>query len=87
MSTVCVGCKSCAAVCPSGAIEVSEDGKNRTIWNKTFPIRKCSRCKKPLGTMAELRRAAQITGAQLPALCEACRKKAVTDVMAAIYAK
>jgi NADH dehydrogenase/NADH:ubiquinone oxidoreductase subunit G len=87
MSAVCVGCKSCAAVCPTGAIEVSEDENNRTIWNKTFPIRKCARCKKPLGTMAELRRAAQITGAEIPAHCETCRKKNITDVLAATYAK
>ncbi len=85
MSVVCVGCKSCAVVCPTGAIEVVENDKTRTIWNKTFPLRKCGKCGETLGTMAELRRAAEINGGSIPTLCETCRKKAIADVLAATY--
>jgi len=85
-SFVCVGCASCASVCPTGAIEVTEDAKERRIWNKTFPIKTCRNCDKTMGTYMEHWRAATAAGADVPELCEACRKKAITDVMAATYA-
>ena len=87
-SLACVGCASCAAVCPTGFIEVSEADDQRTIWNKTFPLVKCKCCGAVMGTMMELWRAAQKTGAdETPELCEMCRKKAITDVMAATYGR
>ena len=87
-SLACVGCASCASVCPTGCIEVGEAGNQRTIWNKTFPLVACKNCGAVMGTMMELWRAAQKTGAEdAPVLCEMCRKKAITDVMAATYGK
>jgi NADH dehydrogenase/NADH:ubiquinone oxidoreductase subunit G len=32
----CVGCGSCAAVCPTGCIELRDEGTRRTIWGRTF---------------------------------------------------
>ena len=43
-SAVCVGCGSCAAVCPTGAIGIKEENGTRTIWGKTFELVKCERC-------------------------------------------
>jgi ferredoxin len=37
VSLVCVGCGSCAAVCPTGAIKIEENADSRTIWNKSLP--------------------------------------------------
>lgn len=87
-SLVCVGCASCAAVCPTGAIEVTEAGGRRRIWNKEFPIVTCKGCGAEMGTMMELWRATKKAGAdKSPELCESCRKKAIADVMAATYGR
>lgn len=87
-SLACVGCASCAAVCPTGFIEVSESDDRRSIWNKTFQLETCKNCGAVMGTLPELWRAAQKQGLdETPELCETCRKKAITDVMAATYGR
>ena len=40
----CIGCGSCAHVCPSGAIEMKEEGGIRTIWDKDFELLQCTGC-------------------------------------------
>jgi NADH dehydrogenase/NADH:ubiquinone oxidoreductase subunit G len=84
-SVVCVGCASCAKVCPTGAIAVTETEKKRKIWNKTFPLRSCKSCGKPIGTSVELKRSAAKSGAEIPVLCEMCRRKAIANVMTSTY--
>lgn len=86
-SAVCVGCASCAKVCPTGAILVTETEKKRTIWGKTFPIRACKYCGKPIGTSAELKRAAAKSGAGIPVLCETCRKKVIANTLASTFGR
>jgi len=84
-SLVCVGCASCASTCPVGAIDVVETETERTIWNKTFKLKACAKCGMIMGTYFELGRAAVKAEADVPDLCESCRKKAVAGVMAATY--
>lgn len=43
-SLSCIGCGSCASVCPTGAIEMTEVDGKRTIWGKTFQLLPCSDC-------------------------------------------
>ena len=86
-SVVCVGCASCAAVCPTGAIGVSESGGERMIWNKAFPLKYCRQCGEVIGTYMELWRAAKRIGAETPEICGTCRKKEITGNMAAAYGK
>ena len=87
-SIACVGCASCASVCPTGTIGVADDGRTRTIWGKTFFINECARCGSPMGTLQELWRTAVKAGAgEAPDLCENCRKKAIADVMAAAFGR
>jgi len=57
----------------------------RTIWKKTFTLVECKVCGKQFATMMELLRAAYNPGAEVPELCEECRKKAITDVMTKIF--
>jgi len=84
-SLVCVGCASCAKVCPTGAIEYQDGANERTIWKKSLPLKACKDCGAIMGTHMELWRAAQSSGVEIPVLCEMCKKKSVTDVMAATF--
>ena len=57
-SDVCVGCGSCASVCPTNAIEITETQDTRTIWGKTFDLVRCERCGAVIGTPEEIAYAA-----------------------------
>ena len=50
----CIGCASCAKVCPTGSIECVEEGESRTIWGKTFTLLTCPACGKHYATPEEL---------------------------------
>ena len=78
----CIGCGSCAAVCPTGAIDMATGENTKSIWGKTFPLMKCGRCGKPVGTLEEIEHAARKVGSEPAALCEDCRKKGMADVLA-----
>jgi NADH dehydrogenase/NADH:ubiquinone oxidoreductase subunit G len=42
----CIGCLSCAKICPTDVIPWQDVGGTRTIWNKKFELIACSRCGK-----------------------------------------
>ena len=81
-SSVCVGCGSCAHVCPTGAIEISETYETRTIWDKTFKLVHCSQCGAVIGTEQEIYYAADRAGEEFDGLCATCRQKRIADVFA-----
>lgn len=78
----CVGCASCAEVCPTGHIIVMETAETRTIWGKTFRLATCERCGAVLDTPEALALSAKRAGQPVPVLCEACRRMRMTDEMA-----
>ena len=84
---VCVGCGSCAAVCPTGAIPVVEDEDGRIIWKKKLPHARCTRCGVVFGTMFEHYRASERAGAPPAELCPDCRRKALTDQLADTFGR
>lgn len=84
-SDVCVGCGSCARVCPTNAIEIIETGDSRTIWGRTFPLVRCKKCGKVMGTAEELKMASLRSGIPVSELCDDCRKRSVADVLAETY--
>jgi len=84
---VCVGCGSCAAVCPVGAIMVAEDGADRKIWNKKLPLARCKRCGAEYGTVFEHYRVSERAGTAPAELCPACRRRAITDTMAETFGR
>ena len=81
----CIGCASCAAVCPTETIIVSEADDRRTIWEKTFTLLKCEKCGKTLGTPEEVEFAAKKAGVEPSKLCDECKKKAAADVFAETF--
>lgn len=76
----CIGCGSCATVCPTGAIKMSEEDVKRMIWNKEFELITCSGCGKAFATAEQLAYFNKRLHIELNAyggdhLCEACRSK------------
>lgn len=84
-SKACIGCLSCANVCPTGAIEYESDATSRTIWNRTFALAFCEECGAVIGTEESVAHAAETAGAEAPRVCEACRKRAVAAGMMKTY--
>jgi bidirectional [NiFe] hydrogenase diaphorase subunit len=44
----CIGCASCAHICPTGAIEYEDVGHVRKIWGHSFKMVACSSCGRPV---------------------------------------
>ena len=84
-SSVCVGCGSCASVCPTGAIEITQTADTRTIWDKAFKLVRCSRCGEVIGTEEEVAMAAKRAGQEPDGLCTTCRQLRIADVFALSY--
>jgi len=80
-SPECIGCAGCAHVCPTGAIPFSETEAEVTIWGRTFDLKRCACCGKPISTeemVANIRlKDAKGAPADAETLCAACRKQAV----------
>ena len=84
-SASCVGCLSCANVCPTGEITFTEDEATRTIWNRTFELVKCPLCGQVMGTREAIELAAADAGVDAPEVCDECRKRALADEMMKTY--
>ncbi|HAM14543.1 MAG TPA: ferredoxin [Eggerthellaceae bacterium] len=83
-SEFCVGCLSCANVCPTGAIAYTQDNASRTIWNRAFELVRCSECGEVMGTPESIRHAVGADG-DMPSVCNSCRKKELADEMMQTY--
>lgn len=55
-ATDCIGCASCAYVCPTKYIEVTEDENTRKLplWNVEFKMVHCKKCGQKIGTDREI---------------------------------
>lgn len=84
-SSVCLGCGSCASVCPTGAIEITETADARTIWGKTFRLVRCERCGQVIGTQEELDYAAKRSGQEPDTLCRICRQARMAEVFSRTF--
>ncbi|MDR3353890.1 MAG: (2Fe-2S)-binding protein [Synergistaceae bacterium] len=81
----CVGCASCAEVCPTGKITYKDDGLIRKIWNRTFDLAVCRRCGSRYATKEQLAHIGRLGAANIavedidePRLCDKCRKAIYT---------
>ena len=73
----CIGCIACARICPTNAIEYTDDADSRTIWGRTFELAKCLECGKPFATPEEfewLKNRLLDTELNL-AYCPACKRR------------
>ena len=86
-SSVCIGCGSCAKVCPTEAIPLLQTPATRTVWGKTFNLVFCQQCGEPLGTQEEVLFAARKADLAPDGLCPACRQQKLAAVMAHTYGR
>jgi NADH dehydrogenase/NADH:ubiquinone oxidoreductase subunit G len=86
-SKACIGCASCAEVCPTDAIPLTQDAQTRTIWGHTFTLVHCTSCGAEIDTQEMLHDVARKTGREPDILCDACRKHAIADTFAATYSR
>lgn len=78
LSKECIGCASCASVCPTQCIEVLDEGLTRRLprWNAVHQLVRCRLCGQPVATVKHLSylREKLNLEADLQSLCPACRR-------------
>ena len=82
----CIGCLSCAKMCPTGAIKFEEKSNLRTIWNRSFKLIQCSECGKGFITEEEaeyLKRYKNIDILSHP-VCDQCKKNMTVKTFSSI---
>ncbi|MFC1872661.1 2Fe-2S iron-sulfur cluster-binding protein [Chloroflexota bacterium] len=76
----CIACGSCAYVCPTGAIELGQEGGTRTFtWptaTKEFKMKKCDTCVTYWAPVKQIEYIAKLSGTDIAeyANCPDCRK-------------
>jgi len=71
----CIGCGSCAFICPTGYVRMETTGDRRMIWDKVFKMAACSVCGRYFAPEDQLAFISRTTGVPMSALktCVSCR--------------
>ena len=74
-SEACIGCGSCAFICPTNVIPYTEKDGIRTIWGRDFELQVCTVCGNYIEPKAQLQHWAEITGDPVETffVCRDCR--------------
>jgi formate hydrogenlyase subunit 6/NADH:ubiquinone oxidoreductase subunit I len=72
----CIGCGSCAHVCPTGSIAFEAAEDSFFIWGKTFELLRCGECGRPYTTREEFEYVRDHHHGPDEPLCDECEKKA-----------
>ena len=74
-ATACIGCGSCAYVCPTAYVKMEDTSKTRTIWDRVFKMAKCSKCGRYFAPQDQLDFISKKTGVPMSKLmvCVSCR--------------
>lgn len=78
-SESCIGCASCALLCPTKCISVMDTEEGRQIWNKKFNWIKCERCGEIITTKEHFLASNKL---ESPILCSKCKQRSMADVFA-----
>ena len=71
----CIGCGSCAYLCPTGYVEMDDKDDKRVIWYKGFDMAVCDVCGRYFAPEDQLKFISKKTGVPLKelAICTNCR--------------
>lgn len=71
----CIGCGSCAFICPTGFVQMESVNSKRIIWGKVFHMAQCKSCKRYFAPVEQLEFISRTTGVPLDNLmvCTSCR--------------
>jgi len=74
-SEACIGCGSCAFICPTNVIQYTEKDGIRTIWGREFELQPCTVCGNYIAPRYQLEHWAKITGDPVESffVCRDCR--------------
>ncbi|MBI4643165.1 MAG: (2Fe-2S)-binding protein [Deltaproteobacteria bacterium] len=74
-SPACIGCGSCAFVCPTNVIPYTEKEGIRTIWGRDFELQACTVCGNYIEPKYQLEHWAKLTGDPVETffVCKDCR--------------
>jgi ferredoxin len=75
ISANCIGCGSCAYVCPTGFVQMETADDKRMIWNKVFKMAACDTCGRyfaPVEQLEYISRTAEVPLSKL-STCVSCR--------------
>lgn len=83
----CIGCASCAEVCPTHSIKVTMQNGIKTIWGKEFKLMKCENCGDEFATQKqyEFVQKKLNKASNEKVLCPKCRKKLQSEKFKDIY--
>ncbi|MCG8483780.1 MAG: 2Fe-2S iron-sulfur cluster-binding protein [Clostridia bacterium] len=84
-SETCIGCGSCAFVCPTNTIELVEETSKRKIWGKEFEMLECEVCGKHYVTKEQHDFMNKKLGEEQELVCKACKQKKFAEAMIEIY--
>jgi bidirectional [NiFe] hydrogenase diaphorase subunit len=71
----CIGCGSCAYICPTGFVKMEAVDGKRMIWDKVFKMASCKSCGQYFAPVEQLEYISRKTGATVESLmtCTSCR--------------
>jgi NADH dehydrogenase/NADH:ubiquinone oxidoreductase subunit G len=71
----CIGCGSCAYVCPTDYVKMEAIDDKRMIWNKVFTMAACNSCGRYFAPVEQLEYISRKTGTSIAVLstCVSCR--------------
>jgi NADH dehydrogenase/NADH:ubiquinone oxidoreductase subunit G len=74
-SEACIGCGSCAFICPTAVIPYTEKDGVRTIWGRDFELQPCNVCGTYIAPKAQLEHWSKLTGDPVETffVCKDCR--------------
>jgi len=83
----CIGCLSCARLCPTQVIRFESGEQTRKIWGRTFEMIRCERCGSPVMTREQVAFEAAKTGLSEECfrLCPECKKEKVVGTVGAAF--
>lgn len=79
----CIGCASCAHICPTDTIKFRDEGYVRKIWGHSFEMVKCEGCGRPVMPVKQVEFEAARAGLDPEYLttCPACSQKKTLETI------